>query len=61
MSDDDKFTVRQFRDPDAPRMRAFEVEEDPAKERHYDWMDAIVSFVRRFKIKKATVVGKRED
>ena len=57
----DSFTVRQFRDPDVPGRRAFEVQEDPEKERHYDWFDAIESFARRFRITRATVHGKRED
>lgn len=60
MSEDEKFTVRQYRDKDSG-LRTFEVAGDPAKEGHYDWMDAIVSFVRRFRIGKATVHGKNEE
>lgn len=55
----DEITIRQFTDTDVGAT-AFEVVGDPLRERHYDWFEAMRSFLRRFDMRSAVVRGKVE-
>lgn len=60
MKNPDEITIHQHRDKETDLI-AFTVDEDPQRERHFSFMDALVSVIRRLGWRPSKVNGRIDD